>query len=175
MKKFLSILFAVILGILAIMPMASAASNTLYVNSANGRTVRVHKTDDQGNVICSLGVGFPVTVIGASNNGYTEISFKLNGKSYTGWMQDQYLQYNDPSTRKQTFKSCDNPFVVTVRPSSANGRVNLWPSASKKGDELRTLNHGEQLTVIAYSHAWYKVIDSQGNTGYVAKAYVKKL
>ena len=174
MKKFLAILSAILMLMLAVVPMASAGAYTEYVNSSNGCPVRVHKTDAQGNVICSLGVGFPVTVIGASNNGYTEISFKLNGKSYTGWMQDQYLQYNDPSTRKQTFKSCDNPFVVTVRPSSANGRVNLWPSASKKGTELRTLDHGEQLTVIAYSHAWYQVMDSQGNTGYVAKAYVKK-
>ena len=175
MKKFVAILAALMLATLAIVPLASA-SNTMYVCASNGLTVKIHTypSTASGNVICNLGVGFPVNVLDVED-GWAEVSFKLNGKSYTGYMMADYIDYSDPSTRRQTFKNVSTYLTVTIRPSSANGRVNLWPSASKRGQEIRTFTPGEQVTVLAASNAWYKVQDMYGNIGYVAKAYVKKL
>ena len=175
MKKFLAILSALMLMILALVPMtASAASSTMYIDSNNGLTVRIHKTSSDGNVICNLGVGFPVSETGAYNNGYSQISFKMNGRRYTGWIMDQFLSGRDTSTARQRFTTVKNSFTVTVRPGS--GRyVNLRASGTKSSTSLRHMYAGEKLTVLRYSHAWYEVEDQNGNIGYVAKAYVRKV
>ena len=176
MKKFVAILAALMLATLAIVPLASASTTKMYVSASNGLTVKIHTypASVSNNVICNLGVGFPVSIL-SWEDGWAEVSFKLNGKSYTGYMMNAYLSASDPSTRRQTFKNVSTYMTVTIRPSSANGRVNLWPSASKRGDEIRTFTPGETVTVLAASNAWYKVQDMYGNIGYVAKAYVKKL
>ena len=174
-KKFVAILRALMLMILAIVPVTAGASNTMYVDSKNGLTVRIHKYPSDGGVLCNLGVGFPVSLTGAYNDGYTQITFKLNGRSYTGWIMDQFLSGRDASTARQRFTTVKNSFTVTVRPSSANGKVSLWPTTSKRGTGIRVMTPGETLTVLRYSHAWYEVQDSEGNVGYVAKAYVRKV
>ena len=174
-KKFVAILAAVMLAVLALVPMtaASAGSSTMYVSASNGLSVNLRTGPDKSTrSMVKLGVGFPVNVVDY-DMGWYEVTAKVNGKTLHGYINSDYLAGSDPATRSQKFKSV-NEFTVTVRPSSANGKVNLWPSASKKGSELRTLTKGEALTVVAASNAWYKVLDSQGNTGYVAKAYVKK-
>ena len=149
---------------------------TMYVNSSNGLgvNVRVLPTKNSTSMYC-LGVGFPVSVIGwMPGTDWMAVKTTVNGVTNYGYMMSKFLQSTDVSTQRQSFLTCQNVFTVTVRPSSANGRVNLWATASKSGAEIRTLTKGERLTVLAYSHAWYRVMDSQGNLGYVAKAYVKK-
>ena len=149
---------------------------TMYVNSSNGLgvNVRVQPTKNSTSMYC-LGVGFPVSVIGwMPGTDWMAVKTTVNGVTSYGYMMSKFLQSTDVSTQRQSFLTCQNVFTVTVRPSSANGRVNLWATASKSGAEIRTLTKGERLTVLAYSHAWYRVMDSQGNLGYVAKAYVKK-
>ena len=174
-KKIAAVLAAVMLAVLALVPVtAASADSTMYVSASNGRSVNVRDLPAKsGTVKVQLGVGFPVTVK-EYNDDWCEVTVKVNGKTIWGYICTDYLKSSDPSVKAQTFKAVDKQKTVTVRPSSANGRVNLWPTASKKGSELRTLVKGEKLTVLAASNAWYQVQDSQGNVGYVAKAYVMK-
>ena len=173
-KKFAAVFAALMLAILALVPMTASASSTMYVSANNGLSVNVRNLPDRSSrSLARLGVGFPVKV-NEYDTEWSSVTVKLNGRTMHGFINSTYLKDRNPLSRAQRFKTVDNTFTVTVRPSSANGRVNLWPSASKKGEEIRTLNKGEELTVLAASNAWYQVQDSQGNTGYVAKAYVKK-
>ena len=174
LKKIAALVLALMLGMFALIPMATASADSrMYISASNGLFVNVRNLPAKsGSSKVLLGPGFPVTVKEYDSD-WSEVTVKVNGKTIWGYVSTKYLSDRDPATRKQSFKSVDS-FTVTVRPSSSNGKVNLWPSASKKGDEIRTLSKGERLTVISASNAWFKVIDSLGNTGYVAKAYVKK-
>ena len=174
LKKIAALVLALMLGMFALIPMASASADSrMYISASNGLFVNVRSIPDKsGTSRVLLGPGFPVTVQNYDYD-WCEVTARVNGKTIWGYVATDYLSASDPATRSQSFKNV-NTITVTVRPSSSNGKVNLWPTASKKGEEIRTLDHGERLTVIAASNAWFKVIDSEGNLGYVAKAYVKK-
>lgn len=173
MKKFVTILAAVMMMILTLVPMASASASTLFVDAPNGGTVNVCTLPNgAGKSEIWIGTGFPVTVMDKSD-GWYEVRARVNGQDYYGYMDAHYLIGKDPAAKAQKFTPVTKELTVAVRPSSANGKVNLWPTASKKGEELRTLTKGERLTVLAASHAWYQVLDAEGHVGYVAKAYVR--
>ena len=175
MKKFLAILSALLLMILAVVPMASAsADSTMYINSSNGGTVNVRALPDKdsGTVLVKLGVGFPVTVKNYSSD-WSYVSVKVAGKTINGYVMTQFLQGSDPSNAAQSFTNVSKTYTVTVRGTSKPGKVFLRPSAVKSG-EVRSMTNGEKLTVLAASHAWYKVRDAYGNVGYVVKAFVRK-
>lgn len=174
MKKFVTILAAVVMMILTLVPMASASTSTLFVDAPNGGTVNVRTLPaESGKSEIWIGTGFPVTVYGKTDGGWYEVRARVNGKDIYGYIDARYLTGKDPAAKAQRFTAVKKDLTVAVRPSSANGKVNLWPTASKKGDEMRTLAKGEKLTVLAASHAWYQVMDAYGNVGYVAKAYVR--
>ena len=173
-KKFVAILSAVLLAVLCLVPMTGAsADTTMYVSASNGLSVNVRDLPAKsGTSLVQLGVGFPVKVVGTAS-GWSQVTFKVNGKTINGYMDSSFLSGSDPSTKAQSFKSV-SAFTVTVRPVNANGFVNLRAAASVKSTSLRKMYSGEALTVIAASNAWYRVQDAYGNTAYVAKAYVKK-
>ena len=188
MKKFVAILAAVLMAILAIVPMASAAkvsttvldqSYTMYASSSNGKGVRMRSTPDAssvGNVYFSLGEGRPVTVTAVRNDGWSEVKVQVKGKWYTGYCRSEFLSDVNPLNLKQSFKAIASPFDVTVRTASVNGVVSMWDTTSKRDEhKLRDLDSDETLTAVAESRAWYKVMDAEGNEGYVAKAYVAKV
>ena len=180
MKKFVAILAAVLLAILAVVPMACAAKadnseyGTMYVSSSNGHGVRLRDMPNtEALILRNLGEGRPVSVVGPAAEGWYEVNVQVNGKTVNGYIMKKFLSTTNPLNLKQSFKEL-NSFQVKVVTASANGKVNLWPTASKVGDEIRTLTKTEKLTVLAESRAWYKVVDENGTEGYVAKAYVVK-
>ncbi len=176
MKKLVAMLSVMILLVLAIVPVVSAnaeaAGTTRYVSSENGKGVRMRKGNStEAEVIFNLGEGRPVTVH-AEAMGWSQVSVKVNGKVYNGYVMSKFLSKNDPSLMKQTFKKVSKMFV-RVRAASADGAVSIWNTTSKLNvNKVRDLTRTEKITVLAESRAWYKVQDQFGNTGYVAKAYV---
>ena len=176
MKRFISILFAVLLAMLAILPVtgASAASTKYYVSSTNGLGVRLRSTPSSanaGNVIETLGEATKVTVVSYVDSNWAEV--KAEGRGYTGYVMRSFLSSTDPTTLAQTFKRVSS-FRVTVTPTSNGGFVNYRTAPSKNAGLIYRMYAGQSLTVVAESRAWYQVTDGLGNTGYVVKAYVRK-
>ena len=174
-KKLVAVFAALMLAVLALVPMtaAGAENSTMYVSASNGLSVNVRNAPDKsGRSLMRLGVGFPVSVK-SFDTGWYEVTAKVNGRNVHGYINSDFLSGSNPTGKAQKFKSV-NAFTVTVRPSNSNGYVNLRAAGTKKSASLRQMYSGEQLTVTAASNAWYRVTDGDGNTGYVAKAYVKK-
>ena len=177
MKRFTAILAALMIAILAIIPMtgAMAESNNspLYIVAENGKTVNM-RNNPNGSVIARLGVGKPVTMISDLGNGWTKVSAKVEGKTMKGYVVNEFLSKKDPTEAPQNFVKV-NHFKVTVTPSNgANGHVNLRAKATVNSTCLRYLQKDEVLTVIAESNAWYQVRTAAGTNGYVVKAFVTK-
>ena len=175
MKRIASILVALMVAILAILPMtgAMAESKNIYIVSENGKTVNLRSTPN-GSVITRLGVGKPVTMINDLGNGWTKVSAKVDGKIVKGYVMNEFLNEEDPTEVPQNFVKV-NRFKVTVAPSSGeSGHVNLRAAATVNSTCLRYLQKGDVLTVIAESNAWYQVRTAAGTNGYVVKAFVTK-
>ena len=179
MKRFTAILAALMITILAILPMsmASAESTRMYVSASNGKNVRLRSlpTTD-AEIVTNFNVGRPVEVMGTCRDGeWSEVRVQVNGKYVYGYMMSQFLSANDPATKTQHFTDVKNTFTVKVRPASAHGIVSMWSRPSKRNiDKVRDLDKNETMTVISESNAWYIVSASDGELGYVAKAYVNQ-
>ena len=178
MKKFLTMIAAVMFIFLAIIPAACAETGEqrMYVSTPNGGTVRLRSIPStEGKILTVVGVGRPVTVVKQYESGWSEVKIRVKGATKYGYMKSEYLSIKDPSTRKQSFRDAKEPFTVKPFTASANGKVSLWDTTAKKDvDKIRDLGSDESVTVIAYSNAWYKVCTNDGLVGYVAKAYVTK-
>ena len=173
MKRIVSILAAILLAILAVVPMVSASADgvNLYVSSSNGKGVNMRAgASKDDTVIYKLGEATKVTVLGYVDSDWAYV--QAEGRSKTGYVMRKFLSSTDPTTLKQTFKSV-TPYEVTVNPTRSGGYVNLRASASKKAASLEQMYKGTVLTVTAESRAFYRVYDENGTVGYVVKAYVK--
>lgn len=179
MKKFISVLAAVMFALMAIIPMtvasAESANHTMYVSTPNGGTVNVRANNNtDSRVLAVIGNGRPVTVT-AENGDWSAVRVRINGRTVSGYIMNKYLSKSDRANARQTFKNVENPFTVKVYPASANGKVSIWNTTNKKNEnKVRDIEKTEQLTVLAYSNAWYLVEAADGTIGYVAKAYVTK-
>lgn len=178
MKRFATILAALMIAILAILPMtgAMAESNNqtqFYIAAENGQAVNFRKSPN-GAVLTRLGVGKIVTVISDAGNGWTKVSAKVDGEILKGYVKNEFLSEEDPVEAPQEFVKVKR-FKVTVAPSNGeNGHVNLRAEATVDSTCLRYLQKGDVLTVIAESNAWYQVRTATGKNGYVVKAFVTK-
>lgn len=178
MKKFLAILAVLVLSMLAIVPLTVACADDdiitqYYVDTEDGKTVNLRSRPD-GSLLTRLGVGKPVTLIEDLGNGWTKVSVKANGEKLNGYIMSEFLSPMDPTEEEQTFVKV-NRFKVYVTPSKGEfGHINLRSEASADSTCLRYLHQGDELTVIAESHAWYQVRTVAGTTGYVVKGFVSK-
>lgn len=181
MKKLLSVIAVMMFVFLSIVPAQAAgntvvANQTLYVNSVNGGAVRVRALPNtNSDILDTLGVGRPVKMICAFNDEWIEISYMVKGVVKQGFMMNKYLTEKDPAASAQTFRPVQDTFQVKVLTAGANGVVSLWNDTTKNNcDKIRDLGRNEILQVLSASHAWYLVCTADGQTGYVAKAYVTK-
>ena len=148
----------------------------MYVTASNGGSVNLRALPNKSaKAYFLLGVGRPVEVIESLSTGWSYVRVQVSGSYYYGYMMSAYLGNTDPSTARQSFQTVATPFSVHVVTASASGTVSMWTTTDKANEhKLRDLSTTESLTVIAASNAWYKVTDSFGNVGFVAKAYVMK-
>ena len=176
MKKFVAILAAVLLAVLAIVPMAGASGTQMYVYAATGTPVAMRSTMDssaENNVVCTLGNAKPVTVMSRSGS-WAKVQATVGGKNRTGYVPTAYLTSVNPTETAQKFTEV-TPFNVRVTPShGAHGFVNLRSSDSTASSQIVKLHQGDRLTVLAESNAWYLVNTASGRTGYVVKAFTTK-
>jgi len=178
MKKFVAILVVMMMAVMALVPVFNASAESaeqLFVNTENGKTLNLRANpNSNAKVLSRLGVGKTVTLIDDSDSTWAKVSVKLDGKTVKGYVQKQFIDAIDPAYYGQEFTKV-SAFKVTVTPSNgANGKVNMRAEANPKSTVRAYLYKGDVLTVKAESHAYYKVTNAQGQTGYVLKAFVTK-
>ena len=182
MKKLVCFLAAVMLALMAVMPIASARDGvtTLYVKTGNGRCLLVRSGPSKDYpVIYSLAYGSLVYApIGADSAGAW--TFIQRGKR-SGYVMSKYLTDTKPETytgedsaAMEAMKDVETPFTVTLKGVRKGGTANLRLYADKSSKLLVKLLPGTQVTVLAESVKWYKVQTADGMTGYVNKQFVQK-
>ena len=180
MKKFAVMMIALMLAILAIVPVtfasAEAARNDLmYVSCPDGKMLNLRaEPNTNSRVLARMGNGKTLTVLGRANASWLKVSVRIDGKTVKGYVNDFYVSANDPALAPQEFHTVTR-FKVTAAPSNgAGGHVNLRAKASTSSTILAYLYKGDVLTVIAESNAYYQVRTANGVTGYVVKCCVNK-
>ena len=181
MKKLVCFLAAVMLALMAVMPIASARDgvNTMYVKTGNGRCLLVRSGPSKDYpVIYSLAYGSVVYApIGSESGSWTYI---MRGKR-SGYVMTKYLTDTKPETytgadsaAMSAMKDVETPFTVTLKGVRKGGTANLRMYADKSSKLLMKLLPGTQVTVLAESVQWYKVQTADGMTGYVNKQFVQQ-
>ncbi len=179
MKKFAVMMMALMLAILAIIPVtfasAESANKTVYVATYDGKMLNLRaEPNTDARVIIKMGNGKPLTIIEDVNAVWMKVSTKYNGKIVKGYVMKTFVQETDPALDPQDFVKV-NRFKVTVAPSNGEtGHVNLRAKATLSSTILAYLHKGDVLTVVAESNAYYQVRTANGINGYVVKSCVNK-
>ena len=185
MKKILSVVLAVMLAMLAVMPIGMAATTkvgttTLYVKTGNGRCLLVRSEPSKsGTVLYSLSYGASVRVAITPYSSGTWTFIQGSGKRSGGYVMTKYLTDKKPAA----YDGSDSPsmkamvevqsFTVLTKPARKGGTVNLRLYADKSSKVLMKLLPGTELTVVEESAKWYHVELADGTQGYVFKDYTK--
>lgn len=202
MKKFISVLIAAVLLVLAVsMALSESQGTTMYVKTPNGKALNVRSSmssADDSNVIGSLRYGSKVITYGGKD-GWLLIDYG----NAAGYIMAKYLvkekpaPYDGSSSGSSGAKKAGSfnvkeatnvaqlnslaasakfvtPYSVTVHPTTAKGSVYVRWFPTKNAETLLTLGDGYELTVIAELTDWYQVSDpASGKVGFVYYTYVK--
>ena len=191
-KKFLSILTAVLLLAALMIPAMASATETMYVYTQNGKGLHIRwEPSTNAEILTDAPFGTKITVKNHLGNGWTAIYW---GGDDVFYVQTRFLVYNKPSkpTPKpspapdpantgiedlnrifRTYRVVSNSYVVTARPTSITGWVNVRFAPSKQAELFATKRDGEQLYVLAELQGWYQVQDPiSGYIGYVDANFV---
>ena len=166
---------------------AYASPKTMYVKTANGGPLNIRTAPDAkaNNVIGQYKYGTAVTVIGtaAASNDWVAIKYGTR----TAFVMVKFLNAQKPTAAETAqaeithqmnhYQAVKTSFTIVARPDNKQtGWVNFRSQPGTGAPRLTTLKDGQTLTVIGETPEWYKAIDSvTGQTGFVSKAYVKKL
>lgn len=184
MKKVLALVCALVLMLL---PLTAMASTTKYVSTGNTGKLNVRQTPHThaNNVVIKLENGTKVTVEDYyDGHTWAYISVNVNGKTYRGYAMNRYLSSSKPasqpakpykpsssssssSSSSLSFKNFKHvePYMMTVKPATPGGFVNLRWGPSKSVSVMDKLYADAQVTVIAKDNTWAQVYDPE--TGYV--------
>jgi len=191
MKKLVALLTAVALLLTVTASFAAAEGTgfglgTMYVYTANGKTLNVRSSPDTGdNIIGQLAYGAAVDVVGFNGN-WARITYSGG----TAWVQSRFLQWYAPgpkptpqpspsSDTSQTNAELNSEVRIpeTIMQAQANrssGWVNMRVSPSKNTRRVQTCSDGAQLVAFGETTNWYHVKDpATGNTGYIRKDFLK--
>ena len=191
MKK----LLAVLLVLALLIPVAATAESigviglgTMYVYTANGKTLNVRSTPETGdNIIGRVKYGSAVNVVGFYGD-WAEISWG----DTTAYVQKRFLQWyvpedkptpkptEDPNAEEKAKlkKELDSeiaidPVTVEVHATRTSGWINLRQEPSKNAKRLDSFADGTTLQANAETNNWYRVTDPKtSKTGYIHKNYV---
>ena len=191
-KRFLSILTAVLLLAALMIPAMASATETMYVYTQNGKGLHIRwEPSTNAEILTDAPFGTKITVKNHLGNGWTAIYW---GGDDVFYVQTRFLVYNKPSKPKpvnptpapaantgmddlnrifKTYRAVSNSYVVTARPTSISGWVNVRFAPSKQAELFATKRDGEQLYVLAELQGWYQVQDPiTGYIGYVDANFV---
>ena len=80
------------------------------------------------------------------------------------------------SKQLASYKSYTTPMIGTVRATRSSGWIYFRKGPGVAADVIRTLNDGAQLKILGETDNWYYAIDTAtGDTGYIAKSYIKDM
>lgn len=192
MKKILALMLTLALIVTAfplISLVAQAGEQTddplaRYVATGNSGKLNVRSTPKIGtdNLITQLENGTRVVIIEyLANNTWVKVEFPHKGKIEIGYVQNRYLSASKPAvtpakptvnksaTTAETlnfkkFKHVE-PTIMTVKPSTPGGYVNLRWGPSKSVAVMTKMYADAQVVVIAMDNTWAQVYDP--DTGYV--------
>jgi hypothetical protein len=174
-RKAISLLLVLVL----LMPLGSAMAVTYY--RVNTSWLKAHdKPSYSATVVDSYRRDFAVTIAQRYDNGWAKVRFRPGGAAV--YVQTKYLQAGQlgkyqATENLQNFVAV-NPYTVIAKALNARtGKsVGLRPVPSKASQEIRRLQAGDQLHVIARGSVWSQVVDLRtGKTGYVANDYVQAI
>ena len=192
-KRFLSILTAVLLLAALMIPAMASATETMYVYTQNGKGLHIRwEPSTNAEILTDAPFGTKITVKNHLGNGWTAIYW---GGDDVFYVQTRFLVYNKPTKPAsrtattttvpantgmddlnrifKTYRAVSNSYVVTARPTSISGWVNVRFAPSKQAELFATKRDGEQLYVLAELQGWYQVQDPiTGYIGYVDANFV---
>ena len=192
-KRFLSILTAVLLLAALMIPAMASATETMYVYTQNGKGLHIRwEPSTNAEILTDAPFGTKITVKNHLGNGWTAIYW---GGDDVFYVQTRFLVYNKPTKPAsrtattttvpantgmddlnrifKTYRAVSNSYVVTARPTSITGWVNVRFAPSKQAELFATKRDGEQLYVLAELQGWYQVQDPiTGYIGYVDANFV---
>ena len=194
-KRFLSILTAVLLLAALMIPAMASATETMYVYTQNGKGLHIRwEPSTNAEILTDAPFGTKITVKNHLGNGWTAIYW---GGDDVFYVQTRFLVYNKPTKPAartattttttvaantgmddlnrifKTYRAVSNSYVVTARPTSITGWVNVRFAPSKQAELFATKRDGEQLYVLAELQGWYQVQDpTTGYIGYVDANFV---
>lgn len=181
MKKFISIIVAIIALFLAVAPAMAEYGNfdtslldSTFVNTPDGKNLNVRECPN-GKILCRLTPGTKAYILNIGSE-WTEIVMK-NGK--TGFVMTRFIQEGKPgkyeiTEREDNFQAVESRIVTAKALNSKTTKsVGLRVKPNKTAKAIRTLRAGDKLEVLAKGKTWLKVRDLQiGKTGFVARDYV---
>jgi len=199
-KKLLALVLVLAMMLVVFIP-TSYAVDTMYVYTANGKTLNVRSSPVVGdNQIGSLAYGAEVGVNYFLDNGWACIVWGGYGDAY---VQSRFLQWYKPGpkpTAKPTKKPQPQPtaspasdlaaelntefkaarqvasYVVEARPVRASGWVNLRWAPSQETEIIANYKNGDQLNVICELKNWLQVEDPEtGVVGFIMQDYVSRI
>lgn len=189
--KRLSVLM--IAAALLVMTMSAACAATMYVDTANHKTLNLRSHENE-TVIAQIPYRAAVEVHSFFQND-TCANVTYNGQ--IGWVYTRYLSWNRPA--KNSAKSSMDPTKTTntaknteadvfsgmkkvaaydavVQPGTPTGYVNLRWAPSKKAAIQGVRYLGNSVRVIAENKYWAQVMDNKsGECGYMLKKFLKKV
>ena len=194
MKRMISVLAAVMMLLTLTVPFTSAQGagvglGTMYVYTANGKTLNVRSTPETGdNLVGSLRYGEAVSVVGFEGS-WARIRF-AGVPGGTAWVQSRFLQWYKPGPKptpqpdvnpggKQMDEELRSevgiaPTAMLAQASRSSGWVNMRMFPSKDTKRIQTCADGAELTAFAETTNWYHVTDpATGNSGYIRKDFLK--
>lgn len=173
MKRMLCALLAV-MTLLTALPLSALAATTMYVNTANGKTLNFRSNTDSAPdaIIGQIPFGAAVKVIDLLESDYwAEITY--NGRH--GYVVTRHLSRTKPTkkptsktTKKAVSKGLYDGFVsdvyeASVKPATPAGVANMRWAPDKSAPICAVYHANAKLTVLATNGEWAQVLDSEKN------------
>ena len=192
MKKVLALVCALVLMLL---PLTAMAAHVQYVSTGNSGKLILRKTPHthSNNVVTKLENGTKVNVEEYyDNHTWAYINTTVDGHTYKGYVMNRYLSDVKPavnpkpasnnssnsssSSETLSFKNFKHvePTLMTVKPATPGGFVNLRWGPSKSVSVMDKLYADTQVIMIAKSSTWAQVYDpATGYVGFMMLSFLK--
>ena len=191
--KRLSVLL--ITAVLLIATMSAASAATMYVDTANHKTLNLHSHENE-KVIAQIPYRAAVQV---NSFFYSDTCANVTYNGKDGWVYTRYLSCNRPaktSTKNNASTSVKSStstkaaagtnvfsgmkkvtaYDALVQPGTPTSYVNLRWAPSKQAAIHGVRYLGNSVRVIAENKNWAQVMDPQtGECGYMLKKFLKKV
>ena len=198
-KKLMALLMIVSLltGSLILTASADWGTSTMYVKTANGKSVNVRSgPGKEYDVIGSVRYGGEVLTDWsyAGNDGWTKVVWGSMGDGYImsrflvdykpgpapkhddGKKKEEEDEKTKLENERASEKDLDQPFYIGVVATRASGWINFRSGPSKITARIKSFPDGKELIAEGETTNWYRARDPKTDkVGYIHKSFVTKL